>query len=92
MRKPRKPSPKAPVLPSDLRERAEKNLQDSYDGFISGTSEEEPRHFVTRSAAAREALEHLAQLRELAGDPEAEPSGNAVLAEARAEIADENDA
>lgn len=89
MKRPRKPGPKAPLLPPELRERAARKLQASYDAFISGTAEEEPKQFLTRSAAAREALEHLAQLQEVAGEAEAEPSEAAVLAEARAQLARE---
>lgn len=90
MKRPRKPGAKAPLLPAELRERAARKLRASYEAFITGTAEEEPKQFVTRSAAAREALEHLAQLQEVAGEADAEPSEEAVLAEARAQIAREN--
>jgi hypothetical protein len=91
MRKPRRTLPVAPVMKPELRDMARQELEGSYAGFVSNMSNEDPKHFIARNAAAREALEHLAQLRDLAGDPaEAEPSEEALLAEARAAIADEN--
>jgi hypothetical protein len=80
-------------LPKQLCALAKERLEQEYLGFVSGTSTEDPRQFVARSAAAREALEHLAQLRALNADPaaaEQEPSTDEVLAAARAGMARED--
>lgn len=82
-----------PGLAKDLALRAQQKLAESYAGFLDDTTEEDPKRFVARSAAAREALEHLAQLRALTmedSEEEAEPSPEELLAAARAQLAAEN--
>jgi hypothetical protein len=89
-------TPAAPVSPGiakDVALRAQAKLTESYDGFVNDTATEDPKRFVARSAAAREALDHLAQLRALAmedAEEDAEPSPEELLAAARAHLADEN--
>ena len=82
-----------PGLAKDLALRAQQKLAETYVGFVQDTTEEDPKRFVARSAAAREALEHLAQLRALTmedSEEEAEPSPEELLAAARAQLATEN--
>jgi len=88
MKRPRKPAVVTPPMTPTQREAAVKALSHAYHGFLTDTAEEDPKRFTARIAAAREALDQLAQLRD--PDDAAEPSEEAVLAEARAEIADEN--
>jgi hypothetical protein len=83
----------SPGIAKDVALRAQAKLTESYDGFVNDTATEDPKRFVARSAAAREALDHLAQLRALAmedAEEEAEPSAEELLAAARAHLADEN--
>ena len=88
-------APMSPGIAKDVALRAQAKLAETYDGFVHDTATEDPKRFVARSAAAREALEHLAQLRTLAmeeaaeEDP-AEPDAEELLATARAHLADEN--
>jgi hypothetical protein len=89
--------PPPPGITKDAAASAQEMLTATYLGFVQGTATEDPRHFVARSAAAREALEHLAQLRALSGEApsgedgaEAEPTTDEFLAAMRAVIADEN--
>lgn len=87
-------APMSPGIAKDVALRAQAKLTETYDGFVHDTATEDPKRFVARSAAAREALEHLAQLRTLAveeaeEDP-AEPSAEELLAAARAHLTDEN--
>jgi hypothetical protein len=69
----------------------EKLEQDSLD-FACGTTDEDPKRYALRLAAAREALEFLGRLATLAGviEPTAEPTEAETLAEARDAIAHEN--
>ncbi|WP_270937978.1 hypothetical protein [Falsiroseomonas oryzae] len=95
MKRARKPAAPAPSgIAPELRDLAKERLEQDYLGFISGTSTEDPKLYIARSAAAREALEHLAQLRILSGEPpvgeEAEPTPDELLAAMRAGIALEN--
>lgn len=86
-------APMSPGIAKDVALRAQAKLTETYDGFVHDTATEDPKRFVARSAAAREALEHLAQLRTLAveeAEEEAEPSAEDVLAAARAHFADES--
>ena len=86
-------APMSPGIAKDVALRAQAKLTETYDGFVHDTATEDPTRFVARSAAAREALEHLAQLRTLAveeAEEEAEPSAEDVLAAARAHFADES--
>lgn len=88
MRKPRKPvAAPLPMTPEE-REAARRALKQAFHGFLTDTTEEDPKRFTARIAAAREALEQLNQLRD--PDDAAEPSEEEVLAEARAALADEN--
>lgn len=65
--------------------------QDSLD-FLCGTSEEDPKHYALRIAAAREALGLLHELAGMAGIVEGrvEPTEEETLAAARRAIANEN--
>lgn len=91
MRKPRKPPPALPVLRADLCALATRRMEESYEGYINDTAAEDPKRFAARIAAAREAVEHLRLLREIAADAaEAAPREEAELAEARAALAHEN--
>ena len=86
-------APMSPGIAKDVALRAQAKLTETYDGFVHDTATEDPKRFVARSAAAREALEHLAQLRALTmqdAEEEAEPSPEELLAAARAHLADEN--
>jgi hypothetical protein len=89
-------APPPPGIAGEAVAAAKEKLTGDYLGFVNDTATEDPKHFVARSAAAREALEHLAQLRELAGEDasddaaDAGPSTDDVLVAARAGIADEN--
>ena len=86
-------APMSPGIAKDVALRAQAKLTETYDGFVHDTATEDPKRFVARSAAAREALEHLAQLRTLAveeAEEDAEPSAEDLLAAARAHLADEN--
>ena len=88
-------TPMPPGIAKDVALRAQAKLTETYDGFVHDTATEDPKRFVARSAAAREALEHLAQLRTLASeeateeDP-AEPSAEECLAAARAHLSGED--
>ena len=88
-------TPVSPGIAKDVALRAQAKLTETYDGFVHDTATEDPKRFIARSAAAREALEHLAQLRALsredaAEEDAAEPSAEELLAEARAHLANEN--
>jgi len=85
-------APKTPVLPPELQELATEKLREDYFGFISDTATEDPKHFIGRIAAADAAYGHLAILRDAqdAAAPDADPSTDDVLAEARTGIAHEN--
>jgi hypothetical protein len=88
MRKPRKPGPVPLPMTPEEREQARKALRLAFHAFLTDTSEEDPKRFTARLAAAREALDQLNQLRD--PDDAEEPSEEQLLAEARAAIADEN--
>lgn len=96
MKRPRKaPAPPAGTIPPELLALAQEKLESDYLGYLSGTSEEDPKRFTARLEAAQAALDHLAHLRALAGlapeDAEpAEPSTDEVLEAARADMAHEN--
>ena len=86
-------TPVSPGIAKDVALRAQAKLTETYDGFVHDTATEDPKRFIARSAAAREALEHLAQLRALAmedAEEDAEPSAEDLLAAARAHLADGN--
>ena len=88
-------APPPPGIAKEVAMRAQAKLTETYDGFVHDTATEDPKRFIARSAAAREALEHLAQLRtlaieETAEEDTAEPSAEECLAEARAHFANEN--
>ena len=88
-------TPMPPGIAKDVALRAQAKLTETFEGFVHDTATEDPKRFIARSAAAREALEHLAQLRalaieETAEDDTAEPSAEECLAAARAHFADEN--
>ena len=88
-------TPVSPGIAKDVALRAQAKLTETYDGFVHDTATEDPKRFIARSAAAREALEHLAQLRalaieDMAEQDTAEPSAEECLAAARAHFADEN--
>jgi hypothetical protein len=85
----------APGIAPEAASSAKGRITEDYLGFVHDTAEEDPKHFCARTAAAREALEHLAQLRDLSAEDGAAtqddaPSNEDVLAEARADIALEN--
>jgi hypothetical protein len=89
------PSAPAPGIAPEAASAAKGRITEDYLGFVHDTAEEDPKHFCARSAAAREALDHLAQLRDLSAElgPGAQddaPTTEDVLAEARADIAFEN--
>ena len=95
MKRGRKPAPPAPTaIPKELGEFAKDKLEKDYVAFLAGTATEDPKLFIARIAAAREALEHLAQLQALSGEPPAgeaaEPTTDEVLEAARVDIALEN--
>lgn len=85
--------PAAP-LPEPLCSLAQERLQEDYLAFLADTASEDPKHYIARSGAAREALAHLAELRTLAtgaaAAPDAEPTTDEVLEAARAGMAQEN--
>jgi hypothetical protein len=55
------PAPQ-PAVAKELSDLAKQTLQEAYIGFVCDTATEDPKRFIARNAAAREALEHLAQL------------------------------
>ncbi len=84
-----------PLLDSAMLAMAVQRLQGDYAAYVSDTAEEDPKRYAARSAAAREALEHLRLLASLfgpQGDAAADPSDAEVLAAARAGMASENEA
>jgi hypothetical protein len=88
-------APPPPGLAKEVALRAQQKLAETYAGFLDDTTDEDPKRFIARSTAAREALEHLAQLRalameEAAEEDAAEPSAEELLAAARAQLAGEN--
>lgn len=95
MKRVRKPAqPATLAIPKEMGARAQEKLERDYVAFLAGTATEDPKLFMARIAAAREALEHLTQLRAMAGEPPpgepAEPSSEEVLEAARLDIAREN--
>jgi hypothetical protein len=96
MKRGRKPATPAPGgIPKALAEFAEEKLRGDYLAFVAGTTTEDPKQFLARIAAAREALDHLAQLRALAGDEQPDDPASdtdAVIEAARAGMASEDQA
>lgn len=91
--RPPRAAPAACGIAPALYELAKGTLEEHYVAFLAGTSAEDPKLFIARSAAARETLAHLAQLETMAGpgfEPPPEPSNDDVLASARADMAHEN--
>lgn len=91
---PAPPAP-APGIAPEAASAAKGRITEDYLGFVHDTAEEDPKHFCARTAAAREALDHLAQLRDLSAEDCTAPQDDTVttddlLAEARADIALEN--
>jgi hypothetical protein len=82
----------APALPLDpaLRAQLRAQLAQDYAAFVGGTATEDPKLFLARIAAAKEALEQLQQLDAKREAGAAEPTEEEVLAAARATIASEN--
>ena len=84
------PAPSAALAPP-VRDVVRAKLEQDYAAFVTGTATEDPKQFVARIAAAREAYEHLRQIGETGPeDAPREPTEAEVLAEARAGLADEN--
>jgi hypothetical protein len=79
-------------IPAELRDLAQRKLRESYREFVGDTSAEDPKHFIARSAAAREALDHLARLEAGATLPEepVEPTDDELIEDARADLARES--
>jgi len=71
---------------------AKARLEQDYVALLTGTATEEPRTLGARMATASEILAHMAQLAALAahGPDDAQAPNDAVLAAARAGMADEN--
>ena len=94
MKRPRKPAPTTAAIAKELFEVARGKLETDYLGFVCDTAAEDPKRFIARNAAARDALEHLVQLTTHAGaEPEeaaAEPTLQDLIEAARRGVADEN--
>jgi hypothetical protein len=95
MKRPRKPATPAAAIAKDLFDAARGKLEADYVGFVSDTATEDPKRFIARNAAARDALEHLVQLATHAAAPDAaEGAGEHAIQQlieaARRGVADEN--
>jgi hypothetical protein len=95
MKRPRKPATPAAAIAKDLFDAARGKLETDYIGFVSDTATEDPKRFMARNAAARDALEHLVQLATHVAAPDA-PEGagdhaiQLLIEAARRGVADEN--
>lgn len=94
MKRARKPGPPA-AIGKALFELVREKLETDYVGFVSDTATEDPKRFIARNAAARDALEHLAELAAHTGIAEAEeaaaePTIQQLIEAARRGVADEN--
>ena len=94
MKRARKPAPAVTAIDKDVFDTAREKLAADYLGFVSDTATEDPKRFVARNAAARDALEHLGELALHAAVPEedapAEPTIQQLIEAARRGVADEN--
>lgn len=95
MKRPRKPAAPAAAVAKELLDLAREKLETDYLGFVSDTATEDPKRFIARNAAARDALEHLVQLATHAGAAEAEeaaaePTIQQLIEAARHGVANEN--
>jgi hypothetical protein len=95
MKRPRKPAGPGGPIARALFDAARGRLESDYIGFVHDTATEDPKRFVARNAAAREALEHLVQLATHAGaqEPEEGPGDHTIqqlIEAARRGVADEN--
>jgi hypothetical protein len=94
MKRSRTAAPPLAAISKELHALAKEKLEEDYLGFVSDTATEDPKRFIARNAAARDALEHLAQLRAQAapdegGEAPAEPTLQQLIEAARAGL-DEN--
>ncbi|HEV7267814.1 MAG TPA: hypothetical protein VGN83_23350 [Falsiroseomonas sp.] len=62
MKRSRKATAPQAAVTKELFDLAKEKLQEDYLGFVSDTATEDPKRFIARNAAARDALDHLAQL------------------------------
>jgi hypothetical protein len=89
-----KPAGPVAALPREMVDRARAKLQADFLDFLADTATEDPKRYLARLAAAREAAENLARLDELTGASgpavPSEPSEAELLAAARAALAHEN--
>jgi hypothetical protein len=82
MKRSRKASAPQPAVAKELFDLAQQRLQQDYIGFVSDTATEDPKRFIARNAAARDALDHLALLANQAApaeEAEAEGAGEPTL-------------
>ncbi|MGG5820500.1 hypothetical protein [Falsiroseomonas sp. HW251] len=94
MTRARKPAPPvvSAAVAQALHDLAKDQLEQDYLGFVSGSTDQDPKAYLQRIAAANAALESLTLLAAVntpAGE-DADTGGEAELATARAAIADEN--
>lgn len=92
MKRARTPMPRITgILSPAIYAIAQARLEQDYAALLTGTATEDPRLIAARVAAAGELLAHLVQLAALAAPEAAEdgPNNDAVLAAARAGMADE---
>jgi hypothetical protein len=94
MKRPRKAANPTAAIAKELFDAARGKLETDYIGFVQDTATEDPKRFIARNAAARDALEHLVQLAGHAGALEPEGPGEHTLQQlieaARRGVADEN--
>lgn len=95
MKRARRPATQTAAIAKELFDLARGKLEADYIGFVSDTATEDPKRFIARNAAARDALEHLVQLATHAGTAEgaeatAEPTIPQLIEAARRGVEDEN--
>jgi hypothetical protein len=95
MKRPRKAATPGAAIAKELFDAARGKLETDYIGFVQDTATEDPKRFIARNAAARDALEHLVQLATHSGalDPVEGPGDHTIqqlIEAARRGVADEN--
>ncbi|WP_372616878.1 hypothetical protein [Falsiroseomonas sp.] len=88
MKRSRKGAAPQAAVTKELFDLARQKLEEDYLGFVSDTATEDPKRFIARNAAARDALDHLAQLAAQAAPAEeaeapAEPTLQQLIEAAR---------